>query len=111
MTSTEQQQTATARTNSEGDPCPSWCDTDHAKYTFHGSARVAFVGSDFYRYSARAVRHASGDKIAVGGAGRFYVEHADAAELADFIDGLADAKPQDLHALAAAIRKAAAVVK
>lgn len=110
MTSTDQQ-TATARVNSGGGPCPAWCGTDHAKYAFHGSPRVVFVGSDFYRYAVGAVRHVDGDKVAVHGPGQFYVEPAAAAELAGLLDHLADAKPQDLHALADAIRKSVAVIK
>lgn len=107
MTSTA---TALARANSKGDPCPPWCATDHAAHDFHGSRRISFQAADYGSYSSRVVRWVTGDHVQVAGAAIAYVPARTAPDLADLIEGLATASPEDHRKLAAAIREAAAVI-
>lgn len=99
-----------ARANSEGEPCPSWCITDHAQFTFHGSERISFRATDFSSYHARVVRFVTGDQVAVSGAEIAYVPADRAPDLAGLIEGLAGATPEEHRKLAAAIRQAAAAI-
>jgi hypothetical protein len=102
---------AMTRQNSKGDPCPSWCVTDHDRYDFHGSEPVSVTAADYWTYRASAVRFWEGDdRVAVSGCGQFYVSAEGAEDLAGTLDRLAGGKPEDLRALAAAIRQAAETI-
>jgi hypothetical protein len=100
----------TPRQNADGDLCPPWCVTDHAKYGFHGSE---FIRIDAPQYCLRLVRavHPPAGRPYVGvDALAADVATGDAESLAVLIEGLADATPEQHRELAAAIRKAAAAI-
>jgi hypothetical protein len=101
-----------ARTNGQGDPCPPWCVTDHAKYSFHGAENAVGYAPEFHRWSIRAVRFPveRDPHIQVAAAGVVSVPLHDAGGLAAIIEDLAGATPGQLRQLAAAIRQAAAQI-
>ncbi len=124
------------RQNSEGDPCPPWCVTDHVTpwgdegytFTFHGSdwASVEVAGRDRSKPPAevtvQAVRYAAtsvmapavlivnDDRIAGDGRVRLDLSGADAGHLAALVETLAKATSAEHRELAAAIRAAAALI-
>lgn len=101
-----------ARANRDGDPCPSWCITDHAKYSFHGAGKAVGYAPEFRRWSIRAVRFPveRDPHIQVAAGGVVSVPLRDAGELAAIIEQLATATPEQHRELSAAIRQAAAVI-
>ena len=106
-------ETAPARANRDGSPCPDWCVTDHAEFSFHGSERITIHAADYSRYYVRAIRHSVSRSgcpswIQLAGAGIASVRPDDAEGLADLIGQLAGATPDEHRELAAAIRQAAA---
>ncbi len=101
----------TPRQNDNGDLCPPWCVIDHAKYSnFHGSEFIKIDAPQYCTRLVRAVQPVIGrpyvdvDSVAAD------VATGDAESLAVLIEGLAGATPEQHRELAAAIRRAAAVV-
>ena len=92
-----------------GIDCPPWCVTDHGKYSFHGSARIAVAAAEYRTFHVRAIQHPGPGhrEIQVGGDCLVYVRSDDAADLAVLIEQLAGATPEQHRELAAAIRQAA----
>ena len=97
------------RQNRDGDPCPPWCVTDHARYSFHGSERITVPAPDYRIFYVHAIqRMHDRPGIQLAGVGLVSVRSDDAADLAAIFEQLADATPEQHRGLAAAIRKAAA---
>ena len=99
------------RQNSEGDPCPPWCVTDHGKYDFHGSEPVIVEAPRPRDCCVRAILPYEGQKtqISVQSAGeQLWVDLGDAPDLAALVELLAGATPAQHRKLAAAIRQVAA---
>ena len=116
------------RQNDEGHPCPPWCTDHHPEAFIH---RTANTEIDFDRDGHYAYAHVCGlDFASVPGRGpqvRIYGRHRDmgtdvtvraelylppanALPLADLIEVLAEAGPDQHRELAAAIRQAAAAI-
>jgi hypothetical protein len=115
------------RQNAEGDPCPSWCTDHHPDAFIH---RTAKTDVDFGRQNHFAYAYAGGvdfvagrgPRVSVYGRHRdmetdvtitadLYLLPADALPLADLIEVLAEAGPEQHRQIAAAIRQAAAAIK
>lgn len=118
-----------ARANSVGDPCPPWCTISHGTddTDIHKSAEaeISLDHSPHYGYlTARALQVDAGDEPYVSVHARSHVvadpavivqsvqwmPAADALKLADLIDVLAHATPEQHRELSAAIRQAAAAI-
>ena len=109
------------RQNSKGHPCPSWCTVDHGERVgssqvgYHGTGHPPVHTSSGY-VNASAYQDGFSDDapqialtcLAPGGA--LLVDLRDSDKLAAFVEQLADATPGQHRELAAAIRKAAAVI-
>jgi hypothetical protein len=81
--------------------------TDHAKYSFHGSERVEVEAPRFWQNTVRALQYGTGGRVV--GVDGLHAPKDDAAQLADLVERLADATPEQHRQLAAAIREAAVV--
>jgi hypothetical protein len=124
--------TGTSRANRDGHPCPPWCQTDHDEilslaghFLFHGgppadieltgktsapdkiTARAFHVGDPRFEavVSVAALRHGTD-----GQQPHLWLTPGDAGDLAGLVDMLAGATPARHRELAAAIRRAAAVI-
>lgn len=127
MTEVAQSTQAGGRRNHSGDPCPRWCDTDHAATVppgvpdaAHRAPEAIVMGGtrafNVYafqadscggRYDTRAavavhVRHQAEASL--------YVEPQDAVSLSALIESLAGASPSLHRALALTIRETAATI-
>jgi hypothetical protein len=117
MSDTQQEIT---RGNRDGDPCPSWCATNHDEHLIPGKPEFGYMevhGSARVVTGNVAVRAA-----AVPGAGReLTVSHwtglhavcADAGQaerLAKLVDLLAGMSPDDIRQVARSVREAAAMI-
>ena len=105
--------TSMTRANGEGDLCPSWCVTDHAQYGFHGGEGITVYAPQFHSCRVRALRYSypgAPPAVEVAASGIFSVSPGDAGKLADLIEQLATATPEEHRALAAAIRRAAETI-
>ena len=113
----------TPRVNQNGHRCPSWCITDHGPrddgldpFEFHGGhTRATAVGST--PVGARAVEDGSGrgrPSILAGamiGPGSLWLSPFDADQLAQLVDLLAGATPDQHRDVAEAIRAVARTVQ
>ena len=102
--------TDTPRTNRDGHPCPSWCVTDHDRFSFHTSETITAEAPRYRSCHVRAIRYAThgGPQVQVAADGLIRVDAGDAGDLAAIIEQLADATPDEHRELAAVIRKTAA---
>jgi non-ribosomal peptide synthetase component F len=98
-----------ARTSRDGDPCPSWCVTDHAQVAFHGALPAAVDAPAGRTCHVRMVRYPArgGTEVWVSAGGMLSVSAVDAASLAALIEELGAATPDEHAALADVIRQAA----
>ena len=115
-----------ARANRRGDPCPSWCTTDHDTpsagghfYDFHGgpAVRTEIPGAIVSIPDWIAVRPVStghpGDgepNVSVTGTVCTWIRPGDAEDIAALIEMLGRATPDQHAEVAAAIRQAAAQI-
>ena len=115
-----------ARANRRGDPCPSWCTTDHDTpsagghfYDFHGgpAVRTEIPGVIVSIPDWIAVRPVStgrpGDgepNVSVTGTVCTWIRPGDAEDIAGLIEMLGRATPDQHAEVAAAIRQAAAQI-
>jgi hypothetical protein len=105
------------RQNRDGHPCPPWCTADHDGQLFPGYFTKSHGGENTLAgfdlpISVRPSLAPSWDapRVQVAGvAPSLFLE--DGASLAELIDRLAGATPEQHRELAAAIRKAAAVIE
>lgn len=103
------------RANRDGHPCPPWCVTDHGRYGFHGSERIAVAmpGAGGFRVSAVLPGGADVPVVCVAELGTtepLWTGIGEAVNLAVVVERLAAATPEEHMELAAAIRRAAAQV-
>jgi hypothetical protein len=114
------------RTNRNGDPCPSWCTTDHNDGSSVAGTHVSHAGGiDFgdrgldsiwaspilgEYHDGRPHVAVTGHRYRQSGSPQLQVRDIHAESVADLIDMLADATPDQHRELAAAIRQAAAQI-
>lgn len=114
----------TARVNRQGSPCPPWCTRDHGEELYPGamsSTHSSAYAAGSVPFGPRAWAIAGGHvsefaqppKVgASAGTGAVYfAELGDAEELAVLLEELAGRKPEELRALAGAVRAAAATAR
>lgn len=100
------------RANLHGDPCPSWCITDHAVYETHMTGRMNPARRSHPVVRLVAVRAARPPWIGMGGCeGDAVIELDEAGNMARLLEELADEEDPAavLRALAAEVRAAAEI--
>jgi hypothetical protein len=116
--------TQPARANRDGHPCPPWCTADHNDGSFAASTHCGHAGGiDFgdrdldsiwaaailgEYHDGRPHVAVTGHRYRQSGSPQLQVRGIHAGDMADLVDMLADASPDQHRELAAAIRKAAA---
>lgn len=104
--------TPQARYNKEGSLCPSWCVTDHAKYNFHASEIARTEAPQYHSCVVRALDYGnerSHRLVSISAAGMFDLAPGAAEDLANLIEQLATATPEEHRQLAGLIRQHAAI--
>jgi hypothetical protein len=116
----------TVRMNRQGSPCPPWCTRDHDEELYPGASSAthssayaagsvpfgprAWVIADGNTYKFTAPMPPKVGASAGTGAA-YFAELGNAEELAMLIEQLAECQPEELRALAAAVRAAAATAR